>query len=1043
MCFKEIKPLRWHASQIGSDDSATRSLKQKKEAVMLRKLVAAIIGVSALVPSTMFGLGMGEVELDSYLNQPLDARIELLQTRGLSSSEIIANLASVSDFSAAGVDRSFFLSQLKFEIVQGSDGKSYLKVSSDRPVTEPYLNFLIEVQWPAGRLLREYTLLLDPPEFKDELPLAVRAAETRKTQSLSSQSDTGVTPAAETIPAERPKVEVSYGEEEPAAQPEPSVSTPVASTKPTTQASKPAEPAAPASSAVSGSTVQTYKVKSSDTLSDIVRKTQSNSAIPMPQALIAYQYLNPDAFIDDNINLIKKGAVLRIPSESEIRNLSRAEAVKEIAAQNKAWRAKVMARQQMADDTELSGRQLDGTGRDLTPDQTPPKTDEGRLSILTPGSNEANAEKAASGQGGSNTNNAAAVSKLQDQLSLQQEEVEKFNVANESLTGEIADVKNLLEKTDRVISLKDDQIASLQAQLKLLREQEAEALGQAETPDAEMPMLNEEPEAAETAQGESPFQDMQNGVQTEEPEVAETEDATAQESEVPEETPAFDEAIAEQKPESASSMLTNPLYLGGAGALLLAILGLLWMRSRQDDEDEEDEDDDYEYTASLDDEDEDDDEDFDVEKAATQDFTTEKLDRQLLEAENDFDIDTVLSEADIYVAYGHFPKAIAMLQDGLKESPESPALNLKLMEVHAESKDVDAFQEVETHVRGFTSDDAVLSKINAMRQDLGLAAGAGPAPAEEESFSEEETQFIGEATSTENLTSVDEDEDFLSLADIEAELDVGGFGETKPKTEESAAPKSSAFEEEMTTDSLFAAEETQVNDVEGFDEELDLSGGALDFNFEETSVPEDSPTTAESFSPDDALADIDQEIGNFDEDIAALDALVEDEPEKKESLQGNDLSGDFGDLDLDALDNLDKTLDSLDPASKEDFSLDITPDVTPEAEESALEEVALDETFDTNEAVELPAEEELDLDAGFSLDDEAVTTSEFDGSEGLSSEDASLLDGVDEVGTKLDLATAYIDMGDHEGAKDILDEVLLEGTEDQQQLARELLEKVG
>ena len=65
---------------------------------MLRKLVAAIIGVSALVPSTMFGLGMGEVELDSYLNQPLDARIELLQTRGLSSSEIIANLASVSDF---------------------------------------------------------------------------------------------------------------------------------------------------------------------------------------------------------------------------------------------------------------------------------------------------------------------------------------------------------------------------------------------------------------------------------------------------------------------------------------------------------------------------------------------------------------------------------------------------------------------------------------------------------------------------------------------------------------------------------------------------------------------------------------------------------------------------------------------------------------------------------------------------------------------------------------------------------------------------------
>lgn len=1002
---------------------------------MLRKLVAAIIGVSALVPSTMFGLGMGEVELDSYLNQPLDARIELLQTRGLSSAEIIANLASVSDFSAAGVDRSFFLSQLKFEIVQGSDGKSYLKVSSDRPVTEPYLNFLIEVQWPAGRLLREYTLLLDPPEFKDELPLAVRAAESRKAQSLSSQDEVVNNSVAQTTPVERPKVEVSYDENEVEAERSGDDLPVVYSSSPTGAVSEPspssapkkAAPVAQESVAVSGSTVQSYTVQRSDTLSDIVRKTQTNQSISMPQALIAYQYLNPDAFIDNNINLIKKGAVLRVPTEAEIKNLSRAEAVREIAAQNKAWRAKVMARQQTTDETELGGRQLDGTGRDLTPDQTPPATDEGRLSILTPGSNEANAEKATSGQGGSKSGSASTAG-LQDELALQQEEVEKFNVANESLTSEIADIKNILDKTDRVISLKDDQIASLQAQLKLLREQEAQALAQSQAADVDATPTNE-PANVETA---SPNEPSTNEMIDSSGQAPSDEDQVAEEvsNTLPEEAPAFDDAIAEQQPESASSMLTNPLYLGGAGALLLAILGLLWMRSRQNDEDDEDEDEDdeYEYTSSLED-DLDDDDDFDVEKAATQDFTTEKLDRQLLEAENDFDIDTVLSEADIYVAYGHFPKAIAMLQDGLKESPDSPALNLKLMEVYAESKDVDAFQEVETHLRRVSSDDVVLSKINAMRQDLGLAAGAGPAPSDAlDTFSEEETQFIGEATSTENLTSVQDDEDFLSLADIEAELDVGGFGETKPKV---TAPKPASFEEELTTDSRFAAEETQVNDVDGFDEELDLSGGALDFNFEETSVPDDSPSADDSFSPGDALADIDQEIGSFDDDLAAFEAESKKSSSTadNQSLQGNDLSGEFGELDLDALDNLDAAIERLDPEMADDLQFDMTP----EAKKSALDEVALDETFDTNEALDLPAEEELNLDADFTLDDTS----------GLSSEDASLLDGVDEVGTKLDLATAYIDMGDHEGAKDILDEVLLEGSEDQQQLARELLEKVS
>lgn len=131
--------------------------------VRLRTLVRAIAAASVLTSGMAHGLGLGEITLKSALNQPLDAEIELLEVRDLGSGEVIPSLASPEEFSKAGVDRLYYLTDLKFTPVVKPNGKSVIRVTSSKPVQEPYLNFLVQVLWPNGRLLREYTVLLDPP----------------------------------------------------------------------------------------------------------------------------------------------------------------------------------------------------------------------------------------------------------------------------------------------------------------------------------------------------------------------------------------------------------------------------------------------------------------------------------------------------------------------------------------------------------------------------------------------------------------------------------------------------------------------------------------------------------------------------------------------------------------------------------------------------------------------------------------------------------------------------------------------------------------
>lgn len=151
----------------------------------INRIPLTLAALSVFVSAHANALGLGDITLHSGLNQPLDAEIALLQTGDMTSDELVAKLASPADYENAGVDRFVFLQNLRFTPVI-RNGRGYIKVVSTQPVHEPYLNFLIAVERPNGRLLREYTVLIDPPEYSANRSLAANLASSVPAPSRAS-----------------------------------------------------------------------------------------------------------------------------------------------------------------------------------------------------------------------------------------------------------------------------------------------------------------------------------------------------------------------------------------------------------------------------------------------------------------------------------------------------------------------------------------------------------------------------------------------------------------------------------------------------------------------------------------------------------------------------------------------------------------------------------------------------------------------------------------------------------------------------------------
>ncbi|MDH3954607.1 MAG: hypothetical protein OEV03_10330, partial [Gammaproteobacteria bacterium] len=262
-----------------------------------------------MLSGNAWALGLGEIRLDSALNAPMRAQIELLSATPEELENLQVGLASQETFERYGLDRPYYLQDLRFEIVEsGSSQGNYIRVTSSKPITEPFLTFLVEAMWSRGRLLREYTVLLDPPTFAplpaEETSPAVTAPQRSAPADsgrIERQAEPRPMPAAET-PAARPRpipapAPAPRSEPEPAPEPKP-------------QAGEPDLPY----DATSG---EDYVVQPRETLWGITSRFRPDFRLTMNQTMLAIYEANPEAF-GGNINILRAGARLRIPSADDI-----------------------------------------------------------------------------------------------------------------------------------------------------------------------------------------------------------------------------------------------------------------------------------------------------------------------------------------------------------------------------------------------------------------------------------------------------------------------------------------------------------------------------------------------------------------------------------------------------------------------------------------------------------------------------------------------------------------------------------------------------
>jgi len=420
------------------------------------------IWLAAILPTQALALGLGEIEVKSFLNQPLEAEIQVISARPGEIDDLLVSLASREAFARAGLSRPRYLSDLRFKVKKSEEGDSaVIVVSTKDGVKEPFLNFLIEADWAKGRLLREFTILLDPP-FYAEQPPAVETASQPKVEPLDEGSS--VSEIAEqagisetTMPEPEPE---SSGQEinEPIALSDDSASAGSEAPQPLAEPRPEPEPLTDSSSYQYTPTTTQQNldgevlVAKGNTLWSIASRYQDGTH-SMSQIMLAFQRANPGAFNDGNINNMRAGAILRVPDGAELDAMGAQEAYAEVLTQNGLWdeyvaRVTGATPASMVDQGEASG----STG-------TASKGEEnsGELSLLMP----------ADGSGeNTGTGDSSEVGELRNRLAMAEEELEASRVENRDLESRIAELQARLSKMEelqKMVQIEDDSLAQVQA----------------------------------------------------------------------------------------------------------------------------------------------------------------------------------------------------------------------------------------------------------------------------------------------------------------------------------------------------------------------------------------------------------------------------------------------------------------------------------------------------------------------------------------------------------------------------------------------------
>ena len=381
---------------------------------MLRKRAVAV-ALTALLSPIAFGLGLGTLKTSSALNEPFDAHIEIVGAAAQDFDALTVKLADSAQFDRAGVARDAVLLNLRFEVVSADAGADYVRVTTKDPVREPFLNFLLELDWAKGRLVREYTVLLDPPLYD---------RNRRPANSSPAPSVARVNAPAPVAPA-------------------------VAPSTPNNAASK-AE--VPASKPVTDGAIG--PVQANDTAWGLALVHRPDRTVSVQQMMLALLRANPDAFIQQNVNQLRRGAILRLPTRAEMAQLAQGDAVEEIQRQHQLWqeyRQGVVA----AETPSSAPDDLISPPEATPPENTeaaPTPADAARLELAAPEDGEA--AKTPGGEAGGSLDE-----------SLAKEDIDAKAQENTDLQAKLSEADQIIDLLQRQVKIKDEELAALQARL--------------------------------------------------------------------------------------------------------------------------------------------------------------------------------------------------------------------------------------------------------------------------------------------------------------------------------------------------------------------------------------------------------------------------------------------------------------------------------------------------------------------------------------------------------------------------------------------------
>ena len=338
---------------------------------MLRKSAFILTMLLCSLVTQVLAQELGTISVESNSNQTLRARIEILQLGGTRWQDITVQMASADDFERFNIERVPFLTNIRFSVESTTQG-NYVNLTSDQIVSEPNLTFVLETRWPSGGSLSVHTVLLDSPVFQDD-----QVEEVRAPISPILQPPVDAQPAQSSI---NQTLELASEEPEPVLELEP------------------VEP-------------ETITTSDADTLSDIAERVRPNTSVSIQQTMLAIQELNPNAFIDGNINQMRSGQVLRIPALGEVQAINAREAIDEVNLQN----------QQITDVQPF----VPSAQEELEEDDQP----QGQLSVVTEAPSAGDLGSAA---GGIDEQESAEldrrIAQLENQLALRQEEADRASI---------------------------------------------------------------------------------------------------------------------------------------------------------------------------------------------------------------------------------------------------------------------------------------------------------------------------------------------------------------------------------------------------------------------------------------------------------------------------------------------------------------------------------------------------------------------------------------------------------------------------------------